>query len=244
VTVVVVLGRRRVGLDADPRVSWLYRVGREAVRLAVALGARVQVDGRERIPNRGSLLVVANHTSVLDPVVLAAVFPRPILFMAKDELFHVPIFGRLLRGAGIIPVRRGRPDRAALQGALAVLREGGVLAVFPEGTRSADGVLRPVHAGAGLLAVRSEAPVLPIAIVGTERLSSVKNWLTRPRIAVRVGAPVRAARVAERGREYRPLAEDLMGRVAELLPPARRGPYGRAGPGAPPSSGRDPRDGG
>jgi len=148
--------------------------------------------------------------------------------MAKDELFHVPMFGRLLRAAGIIPVRRGRPDRAALQEALAVLREGGVLALFPEGTRSADGVLQPIHAGAGLIAVRSAAPILPVAIVGTERLHGAKSWLTRPRIALRVGVPVPTVQAGAQARRYRPLAEDVMRRVAALLPRARRGRYGRA----------------
>jgi 1-acyl-sn-glycerol-3-phosphate acyltransferase len=241
--VVAVLGRQRATTNVGPRTPWLYHMGRAVVRLALTVGARVQVDGRARIPRDGALLVVTNHTSVLDPVVLAASFPRPVMFMAKAELFRVPIFGRLLRAAGIIPVRRGRPDRAALQEALAVLRHGGVLAMFPEGTRSADGVLQTVHAGAGLLAVRSAAPVLPVAIMGTERLHRARRWLTRPRIAVRVGILVPAAPVAERGLGYRTLADDLMSRVAALLPKARRGPYGQAQPGAPASGDGDTRNG-
>ena len=232
---VAVIGHQQDRATIGPRASWLYMVGRAAVRLVLVLGARVQVKGRERIPRRGALLVIANHSSVLDPVVLAASFPRPVMFMAKDELFHVPIFGRLLRAAGIIPVRRGRPDRAALEEALAVLRQGGVLALFPEGTRSPDGVLQTAHAGAGLLAVRSAAPVLPVAIIGTERLRRARSWLIRPRIALRVGELVLGPLAAERGRDYRPLAGRLMERVAALLPTARRGAYAQSPSGLPAS---------
>jgi 1-acyl-sn-glycerol-3-phosphate acyltransferase len=160
-------------------------------------------------------------------MLLAIALPRPLAFLAKEELFHPAPWGWALRVAGIIPVRRGRADRHALELSLGVLRDGGALAVFAEGTRSADGRLRRAEPGVGTLAARSGAPVLPVALIGTERLRSLRGWLSRPRLVARCGAVWQPAVAAQGGSAaYRQLADGMMARVAALMPESRRGIYG------------------
>jgi 1-acyl-sn-glycerol-3-phosphate acyltransferase len=159
-------------------------------------------------------------------MLLAVALPRPLAFLAKEELFHPAPWGWALRAAGIIPVRRGHADRRALDAALGVLRAGGALAVFAEGTRSADGTLQPAEAGAGMLAARSGAPVLPVALLGTERVQRFKDWLSRPPLRARFGAAWQPeARARVRAAAYAELAHAMMARVAALLPEGRRGAY-------------------
>jgi 1-acyl-sn-glycerol-3-phosphate acyltransferase len=174
------------------------------------------------------LLVVANHTSYVDPMLLAIALPRPLAFLAKEELFHPAPWGWALRAAGIIPVSRGRADRRAVDAGLAVLRAGGALAVFAEGTRSADGCLQQAEAGVGLLAARSAAPVLPVALLGTERLRSLADWLKRPRLRVRCGSLWQPSATGRGGSAaYRRIADEIMARIAALMPTTRRGRYGQ-----------------
>lgn len=204
----------------------LYVVGRAIVRLGLAVLTDARLEGEERIPRSGPLLVVANHVSLTDPPLLAALFPRRLAFLAKEELFHPALWGWAFRAAGMIPVRRGRPERGVLEEALGVLRAGGALAVFPEGRRSRDGVLLPAEPGVGLLAVRSGALVLPVAVLGTEGLDRPAGWLGRPRLVVRCGHPYRPTAPAPGTTGYRAVADEAMRQIAPLLPPERRGPYG------------------
>ncbi len=203
----------------------LYVVGRAIVRLGLALLTDARLEGGERIPRTGPLLVVANHASLTDPPLLAALFPRRLAFLAKEELFRPPLWGWAFRAAGMIPVRRGRPERGVLAEALEVLRAGGALAVFPEGRRSRDGVLLSAEPGVGLLAVRSGALVLPVAVLGTEGLDRPAGWLGRPRLVVRCGNPYRPTAPAPGTAGYRAVADEAMRHIAALLPPERRGPY-------------------
>ncbi|MGZ6826936.1 MAG: lysophospholipid acyltransferase family protein, partial [Mycobacteriales bacterium] len=126
---------------------------------------RLEVRGTEHVPSRGPVLLAGNHTGFLDGPLLFALSPRPASFLAKSELFVGPVAHALGR-LGQIPVHRGRPDRAALRAGLAVLAGDGALGVFPEGTRGA-GELESVSDGLAYLALRSGAPVVPVAVVGT-----------------------------------------------------------------------------
>ncbi len=204
----------------------LYRVGRAVVAVLLRTFARVEIQGAASVPRQGPLLVIANHVSYFDPMLLAIAVPRPLAFLAKEELFHPAPWGWALRAAGIIPVRRGHVDRQALAAAEDVLRQGGALAIFPEGRRSGDARLQAGEPGAGLLALRSAAPVLPVALLGTERLGRPGVWMRRPRLVARCGAvwqPRGAARAGSAA--YRCVTDEMMTRLAALMPAARRGYY-------------------
>jgi 1-acyl-sn-glycerol-3-phosphate acyltransferase len=203
----------------------LYCAGRGVAALALRLGARPRLEGGEHVPRTGPLLVVANHVSLVDPPLLAVLLPRRLAFLTKEELFHPAPWGWALGEAGMIPVRRGRAERRVVERALAVLASGGALVVFPEGTRSRDGVLAPAEPGVGLLAVRSRAPVLPVGIVGTEVLRRASDALARPAVVVRCG-PTWLPDGGQRGAQaYRAVADALLAHVAALLPAERRGVY-------------------
>jgi 1-acyl-sn-glycerol-3-phosphate acyltransferase len=137
---------------------------RSAARL-LRIVFRVRVTGLEHLPASGPVLVAGNHTGFLDGPVVFILLPRPSAFLVKSELYDTP-FRRVLQFARQIPVRRGSPDRTALRRALGVLQSGGVLGMFPEGTRG-SGRLESVQHGIGYLALRAACPVVPVVCVGT-----------------------------------------------------------------------------
>lgn len=168
---------------------WLYEFGRRVLPGLVALLVRQRVYGRERIPATGPVVLVANHSSMLDgPVVTAAVcrVRRPV-FLIKQELFR-GVLGALLTRIGQVPINRSAVDRAPLLTAVRVLRAGGLVGVFPEGTRGTGDVAR-LHNGAAWLARAGDAVLLPVACRGTFRPPGTgRRW--RPRVDVLVGVPM------------------------------------------------------
>jgi len=152
--------------------------------------------------------------------------------MAKEELFRNAILGRLLRDAGIFPVARAgnvQQKRDVMRQAEELLAAGRVLALFPEGSRARSGKMQTGKGGAAILAIHAGVPVLPVAIAGTEQLYRTGWWLRRPRVTVIIGAPFRLETGAERmpRSELLRLTDELMHRIAMLLPEERRGPYAR-----------------
>ena len=205
-----------------------YSFASLGVRLLLRLLSRCRVEGLGNVPATGAFLMVSNHLNLVDPPVLGALIPRRITFMAKEELFRAPIVGWVVRWYGAFPVRRGQPDRQALRRASEVLQRGGVVGMFPEGTRSKTGKMKEAHSGAALVAMLADVPVLPVAITGTEQLRSPLSLLRRPTIVVRVGSPFTLSR-GRTGREGLDAAtRRMMGRVAALLPEERRGFYADA----------------
>ena len=198
-----------------------YRLMRRLVGPILRRYFRIRVTGLERLPRTGPVVLAINHRSMLDPILIGAVMPRPVCFMAKEELFRYPGLGRLLRWLGAFPVRRGEPDREAIQHALRRLREGQVVGIFPEGTRSVDGRLLTLHGGTALLALKSGAPILPVAITGTERaMPRGAWWPRRVTVEIRVGRllPVEEgsatgtkARVASTSRRLADSLAELLG---------------------------------
>ncbi|HYY06687.1 MAG TPA: lysophospholipid acyltransferase family protein, partial [Candidatus Limnocylindria bacterium] len=170
----------------------LYACLKAVVLALMRLFFRIEVKNREHVPLAGPVLLVANHSSFLDPPLVGGVAPRQLSFLAKAELFRIPLFGPLIRRLNARPLRREGADPGALRTALRVLEEDGALLIFPEGTRGPEGVLRPAKAGAGMLAVMSGAPVVPVYISGSGRAWPRGRWLFWPgTVTVTFGPPLR-----------------------------------------------------
>jgi 1-acyl-sn-glycerol-3-phosphate acyltransferase len=151
---------------------------------------RGRTEGRSSVPSVGGLVVVANHGSHLDPPLLSSAVGRPVAFMAKEELFRVPLLGPLIRACGAYPVARGAGDREALRTACRRLEEGWATGVFLDGTRQADGrVSRPLP-GAALLAARTGRPLLPVAIINSHRALGPGGRFKLVPVHVRIGTPI------------------------------------------------------
>lgn len=144
----------------------LYRVSRAACRGIFGLFFNWKVVGKQNVPATGSVLLVSNHISNIDPPFVGSPLDRQVYFMAKEELFRVPVLGWLLRDFGAFPVKRGAGDRNALRTVFKILDEGKVLGMFPEGTRSKSGELEEAHTGAAAFALRSKATLVPVAVIG------------------------------------------------------------------------------
>lgn len=127
---------------------------------------RVEVIGLEDFPKDGGVLLCSNHIHNFDPILVGMMAPRPIHYMAKAEVFSVPVLGNIVRKCNAFPVKRGLSDREALRTGLKVLKEGNVFGLFPEGTRSKTGELGKGLSGAGFFALRSDAYVVPCAVIG------------------------------------------------------------------------------
>jgi cytidylate kinase len=180
---------------------------------------RLEARGTEHVPPRGPVLLVSNHSSLLDPPMVGGMCPRQLTFLAKAELFAVPGFGRLIRALNARPVRREGADAAALRVALRVLEQGGALLVFPEGTRGPEGRLREPKPGAALLAVLSGAQVVPVFVRGSGRAWPRGRRLPRPaKVMVTFGAPMRFERPvgADKKEYYDSVSRDLMAAIAQL----------------------------
>ena len=180
---------------------------------------RGRMSGLEHLPSTGGVILVSNHASNADPVILMALCPRPLVFMAKEELYRPPLARLILYlWGGSFPVRRGATDVRAVREALALLEAGAPLVLFPEGTRRPDG-LAEGHRGVGYLASRAAAPVVPVAIVGSDTINGLADLRRRPPFEVRFGEPFTVS-----ADDTDPTAT-IMHRIAALLPPERRGVY-------------------
>lgn len=144
--------------------------------------------GTENMPKEGGVILAANHLSNWDPPFLGTYLDRRVSYMAKEELFHNPVFAWICTQCHAFPIKRGTADRGAIKKGLSRLKEGFCLAIFPEGTRSKDGKLGKAEAGIGLIAAMSKVPVVPAAIIGTRDIFSNKKFF--PELKVIYGKPV------------------------------------------------------
>lgn len=144
----------------------LYGVGKFVCNVILRPLYRVEVIGADNIPSTGGVLLCSNHIDNLDPPIVGISSPRTIHFMAKEELFNVPVLKTLLPSIHAFPVKRGMSDKQALRTGLQILKDGKVLGLFPEGTRSKTGELGQGLSGAGFFALRTDAKVIPCAIIG------------------------------------------------------------------------------
>jgi 1-acyl-sn-glycerol-3-phosphate acyltransferase len=214
----------------------LVRFGAWCARIFARAVTRVRIEGDLlAIPRRGPVIIASNHASNLDAVVIGGwllpVLGRRIQWLAKREFFDWPVLGPLAPHGGIHPVDRGKADLEAYRQAKRILDDGHILFIFPEGTRSADGSLQQAQDGAAALALRTDAVIVPIGVVGANRVWPRGRKLPHPggRVIVRVGTPFKLSDIVRPSRERPSKAaatEVLMRRIAELLPPAMRGAYG------------------
>jgi 1-acyl-sn-glycerol-3-phosphate acyltransferase len=172
----------------------VYRLSRFLVWVLLHLLCAFRLEGASYEPLSGPVIVVSNHLSDLDPLVVGASLRRHARFMAKHELFVNPLLRWWVSACGAFPVHRGEPDPRALRTALEILKGGGALVMFPEGTRGRDRALRPPEPGAAMLALRTGATILPLAILGTDEvLPRGAHGLRRAPIRVRIGPPIPSA---------------------------------------------------
>ncbi len=147
-----------------------------------------RIYGAERVPQQGPLVVVSNHASDFDPPLLSCCMRRPVAYMAKEELFQVPVLKQAILLYGAYPVKRGSADRSAIRSALSYLEQGWATGVFLEGTRTSDGRITDPKLGAALIAAKAKAPLIPVCLWGTHKI--YKKGSTRPQavpVTVRVG---------------------------------------------------------
>lgn len=187
-----------------------YDFAKGAVGVGLRLIWRLRVHGAERVPLTGPLIVACNHISYFDPPSLGVALPRPLHYMAKVELFRMPVLGPLIARLNAFPVDRSRGDVAAIKRAVEMLRGGAAVGIFPEGTRNKTGDLRP-QVGVVLLAALSKAPVLPAYVGGTAHANRLA------RIDVVFGEPLVVTRGERASRdELAKWAEEIMARIYAL----------------------------
>jgi 1-acyl-sn-glycerol-3-phosphate acyltransferase len=180
---------------------------------------RVERHGTEHVPLDGPLLIVANHSSFLDPPLVGAMAPRPLTFLAKAELFAVPFLGWLIRHLGAYPVNREGADMAAFRTTQRALADRRAVLIFPEGTRGEEGVLRPAKPGAALLAVQSGAAVVPAYVSGSGRAWPRGRRLPRPaKVVVTFGPPLKFQRAVgpQRKAQYETASREMMAAIGAL----------------------------
>ena len=187
------LHERARNRGVNPIVYWLVRVTFQPFFL---IYFRMQRLGREHIPRRGPVILAANHRSFLDPFVIATMARRPMYYVAKKELFARRWQAWVLNALGAFPVDRGAADTDTIRTAKEILARGDIVLIFPEGTRVRPGALGTPHRGVGRLALETGAPVVPVAVIGTEAVR--RGWRVRPhKVRIRAGRALRFPQVVD-----------------------------------------------
>lgn len=207
----------------------LYKkVLNQAIKLAIRSAIEVDCSELDKIPSRGPLILAANHVNFLDvPVVYTHLMPRPITGLVKIETWENPLMGKLFDIWGGIPVERGAADLRAARLCLQALKENMILAIAPEGTRSGDGQLQKGHPGIVFIALKSGAPIQPIAYFGAENYRRDLVNLKRISFKIKVGdlfkISLETDRISQQLRYQ--ITDEIMIQIARLLPPSYRGVY-------------------
>jgi 1-acyl-sn-glycerol-3-phosphate acyltransferase len=181
----------------------------------------IRVYGQHNVPRTGAVILASSHQSYLDPVIVGVGLTRPIHFMARESLFRNVFFRRLIELLNAFPVERNSADLGAMHEALRRLRNGCQLLLFPEGTRTRNGDIGRLHPGLGILALRSEAAVVPVSIEGAFRCWPRGRKIFRPgKILVMIGRPMRVS--STKREELQSFVEELRGRLVEQQQELRR----------------------
>jgi 1-acyl-sn-glycerol-3-phosphate acyltransferase len=209
------------------RPSILRRFLTVLLRIVVWFLLDLDMVGLENIPPTGPIILVSNHISFLDPVLVVGLLPRPVVAMSKVENMEHRVMGVLARIFDAFPVRRGEADRQALETSLHVLEAGLPLWLSPEGTRSESGQLQRGMNGLAFIATRSGAPLVPLAFTGTDRFKHNVRQLKRTPVKLVVGKPfyIGQEHSRARGKALGAITDHAMQQIAALLPPEMRGIY-------------------
>ncbi len=164
---------------SNPSIAW--KLAQVFCRIMTTLLFDLKVFGLKNVPDRGGVLLVSNHQSYLDPVLVGVRLRRPLSYLARSGLFEYPVLGRLIRWLNAFPVRQGAGDVGAVKETIARLQEGRALNLFPEGSRTEDGRLLPVEKGVGLVVRRAKVPVVPVIIDGAFQAWPKGQRIFRPR---------------------------------------------------------------
>jgi 1-acyl-sn-glycerol-3-phosphate acyltransferase len=206
---------------STPRI--LYEIIRWFAIIVLSAVARIRLRGRYNVPRKGPYIVASNHLSWTDIPLVPMYIPGKVVYMAKEEAFHSKV-GWLVRFLGAFPVKRGEGDRQAIRAAGDQLAKGKVFIIFPEGHRSDTHSMGKAHAGLGMIALRSGVPVVPVAIWGSEK---VLRKFDAP-VTISYGKPVvlkpKGAKITRE--DIQEATEEIMHRIASMMPPEYRGVYG------------------
>jgi 1-acyl-sn-glycerol-3-phosphate acyltransferase len=196
-------------------------------KLLVFIWTRVEAVGLENIPLKGPTLIVANHLGDADFILGLAYAPPIVEPFAKIELYEMPILGKVLHAYGVIWVRRGQPDRRALRAVIEAMNQERMVAITPEGRESLTGALEEGTDGAAYLALKTDAPILPVTFTGTENKRVFQNMkrMKRTNVTVTIGKPFQLERLADRRASIKRGTTEIMHILAQQLPSEYRGFY-------------------
>ena len=201
----------------------MYWILKAVLTPIIRLLVRVKVEGREHVPKHGPVILASNHRSFLDSIFIPLVVHRRVTFVAKAEYFDDPKTAWFFRSCGQIPIRRegGSASERALASATDVLRRGKVFGIYPEGTRTRDGLLHRGHTGVARLALGCGVPIVPIGLVGTDDVQPIDSRMPKlfRRVTIRFGEPIDPARYAGRENDrmtLRELTDEVLYEIAQL----------------------------
>ena len=160
----------------------MYNIVKYTFRFLLRIFYRIKIEGNVDIPDDKGCIMCANHIHMFDPSIIACFQKRQITFMVKKELVETPFIGWVLTKSGAFPVDRSKGDIGAIKTAIEVLKQNRTLSMFPEGTRHRDGKFRDIKKGAAMIAIKANAPIVPMRIIG--------NWRIFSKMTLRIGEPI------------------------------------------------------
>lgn len=171
--------------------KFFYFLGKWIFYFLFKIFIKIEVEGKKNLPEKGPLIIASNHKSILDPLILMVILPYYITFLAASYLFKIPFLNIILKLVGVLPVKEKKQDLRTLKRAIDLLKNGNIVGVFPEGGVSVNGNVKEFKPGFAFLSVKTNAPILPIAIIGTERVLPPGKWIPKKaKVKICIGEPI------------------------------------------------------